>query len=216
MEQVRDAMAPLLSSALDTSAARDELLALSERFGRALLLHIDAENSVLFPESEARFRRVNLRELPDRAPDADEEAARAGGERLAMRYPQSEYPGLLREKAASPAKPTACGATGWRGSGSTSRSSRIRRTASATEVCAGNEAVLRDEPSPGGLRPAASGGYPKPRPRRVKTEIEWVSAVGRAPESALGSGEASGQPIDDVDRTSRCGMSRARRPGAHG
>jgi hemerythrin-like domain-containing protein len=96
MEQAREAMAPLLSSALDTPAARDELFALSERFGRALLLHIDAENSVLFPESEARFRRVNLRELPDRAPDADEEAARAGGERLAMKYPQSEFPGLLR------------------------------------------------------------------------------------------------------------------------
>lgn len=96
MEQTRDRMAPLLFAALDAPAARDELVALSERFGRALLLHIDAENSVLFPEAAARFRRVNLHELPDRARGAEEEAARAAGERLALRYAQSEFPGLLR------------------------------------------------------------------------------------------------------------------------
>ena len=70
--------------------------ALAERYGRALLHHIDAENSVLFPESEIRLRRAGGAELPSRLPEAAEEAARAEGERLAAKYPPSEFPGILR------------------------------------------------------------------------------------------------------------------------
>ncbi len=69
---------------------------LAAQYGRALLHHIDAENSVLFPESEIRLRRAGGAELPSRAPDAEEEAARAEGERLVQKYPPSDFPDLLR------------------------------------------------------------------------------------------------------------------------
>lgn len=97
MEAVRDELAPLLLlDHLGVAADRERLALLADRFGRALLTHIDAENSVLFPESASRFRRISLHELQGRAPDAEEEAARLEGERLAERYPQGGYPGLLR------------------------------------------------------------------------------------------------------------------------
>ncbi|MGZ6142846.1 MAG: hemerythrin domain-containing protein [Myxococcales bacterium] len=78
---------------------------LAERYGRALLHHIDAENSVLFPESEIRMR--GRPELPSRAPDAEEGAARAEGERLLKKYPPSEFAGILRGEGC-----VACGAYG--------------------------------------------------------------------------------------------------------
>ena len=46
----------------------------------ALLRHIDAENSVLLPESEQRLRRAGVLELPDR-PLAEEERGRPRGRR---------------------------------------------------------------------------------------------------------------------------------------
>lgn len=67
---------------------------LAERYGRALLHHIDAENSVLFPESEIRMRGKG--ELASRAPDAEEEAARALSDALLAKHPPSEFPGLFR------------------------------------------------------------------------------------------------------------------------
>ena len=69
-------------------------LELADRYGRALLHHIDAENSVLFPESEIRLRGKG--ELPSRLPDAEEQDAREEGERLAGKYPPSDFPGLFR------------------------------------------------------------------------------------------------------------------------
>jgi hypothetical protein len=72
------------------------LSTLSDRYVRSLFHHIDAENSVLFPESAARFRRTCVAELPNRAPDADEEAARADGERLVATYAPSRLPDVLR------------------------------------------------------------------------------------------------------------------------
>jgi hemerythrin-like domain-containing protein len=66
------------------------------RYGRALLHHIDAENSVLFPESEIRLRRAGGAELPSRDPDADELDARADGERLVANYPPTDIPDLFR------------------------------------------------------------------------------------------------------------------------
>jgi hemerythrin-like domain-containing protein len=71
-------------------------LELAERYGRALLHHIDAENSVLFPESEIRLRRSGGAELPARGPDAEEAAARADGERLAAKFAPSEFAGIFR------------------------------------------------------------------------------------------------------------------------
>ena len=71
-------------------------LDLAERYGLALLHHIDAENSVLFPESEIRLRSRGGAELPSREPDAEEQAARSDGERLAEKYPPSDFPGIFR------------------------------------------------------------------------------------------------------------------------
>ncbi|HSQ64140.1 MAG TPA: hemerythrin domain-containing protein [Polyangiaceae bacterium] len=67
------------------------------RYVSMLLQHIDAETSVLFPESEARFRRASVLELEVREPDDEERAARDGGLELAERYGSSaEIPGLVR------------------------------------------------------------------------------------------------------------------------
>lgn len=49
--------------------------------------HIDAENSVLFPESEGRLSRHGVRALSGRQPTAAELAAKAEGEALVSRYP---------------------------------------------------------------------------------------------------------------------------------
>lgn len=71
-------------------------LALAERYGRALLHHIDAENSVLFPESEIRLRSRGGAQLASREPDDEEAEARAGGERLLQRYAPGDLPGIFR------------------------------------------------------------------------------------------------------------------------
>ena len=89
MAHILDKMAPLLEQG-------GEVADLAARYGRALLHHIDAENSVLFPESETRLLRAGVRELPDRAPDADEDAARADLEELLAKYPPREIPDLIR------------------------------------------------------------------------------------------------------------------------
>jgi hemerythrin-like domain-containing protein len=69
---------------------------LCARHGAALLHHIDAENSVLFPESETRFRRACVTELANRAPDAEEDAARVDGERLVATYAPSPLLDVMR------------------------------------------------------------------------------------------------------------------------
>jgi hemerythrin-like domain-containing protein len=96
MAALLDEAEPLLvATRLDEAEGR-RLRDLCTRHAAALLHHIDAENSVLFPESEARFRRVGLTELANRAPDAEEEAARADGERLVATYAPSPLPEVLR------------------------------------------------------------------------------------------------------------------------
>ncbi|MGZ6125244.1 MAG: hemerythrin domain-containing protein [Myxococcales bacterium] len=89
MAHILERMAPLLSDG-------GELAELAARYGRALLHHIDAENSVLFPESETRLRRAGVRELASRAPAADEDAARVGMEDLLAKHPPREIPDLIR------------------------------------------------------------------------------------------------------------------------
>ena len=42
------------------------MVVLAMEYSRTLWLHLDAENSVLLPESEARPRRNNVTELPSR------------------------------------------------------------------------------------------------------------------------------------------------------
>jgi len=81
------ALGPLLGSDLANASDRTRLIELATSYSQALWAHIDAENSVLLPESEKRLRRVSVLELVDRPPRADELAARHAGERLRTRYP---------------------------------------------------------------------------------------------------------------------------------
>ena len=90
------AMAHILEKMAPPLEQGGDLEGLAARYGAALLHHIDAENSVLFPESETRLRRAGINELPDRLPDADEDAARAALEELLAKYPPREIPGLIR------------------------------------------------------------------------------------------------------------------------
>lgn len=83
-------LAPLLGAVLNSATDRERLLELATRYSRTLWAHIDAENSVLFPEAENRLRRVNVVELDCRAPTDDEMAARHAGERLVVLYPPSD------------------------------------------------------------------------------------------------------------------------------
>jgi len=87
-----DRLEPLLSA----PRLSPEGVALARRYAAALLQHLDAENSVLFPESEIRFRRAGVAELEARAPDARETAARDEGALLCAAWPPQEIPGLLR------------------------------------------------------------------------------------------------------------------------
>lgn len=81
IERVLDQEPPL------TGAAGDELRRLAVEYSHALWHHIDAENSVLFPEGESRLRKSGVSELPSRSMTAAEAAARADGEDLVRRYP---------------------------------------------------------------------------------------------------------------------------------
>jgi hemerythrin-like domain-containing protein len=66
----------------------ERLTALAIEYSRGLWLHLDAENSVMLPEAEERLRRINVLELPSRAPTAEEHAALLKGQALVARYPQ--------------------------------------------------------------------------------------------------------------------------------
>ncbi len=66
------------------------------RYAVALLQHIDAENSVLLPESAARFRGAAIVELPDRDLDDEEREARDAIAPLLVTHPPTDPPGLHR------------------------------------------------------------------------------------------------------------------------
>jgi hemerythrin-like domain-containing protein len=89
-------IAPLLGAELADARDREQLVDLATRYSRALWAHIDAENSVMLPESEKRLRRVGVLELDARGPTLEEEAARAGGERLVVRYPPAQDHAAIR------------------------------------------------------------------------------------------------------------------------
>jgi hemerythrin-like domain-containing protein len=72
--------------ALDREAGR-RLESLAVDYSHALWRHIDAENSVLFPEGEARLRKAGVRELPSRPATHEEAEARSLGETLVACYP---------------------------------------------------------------------------------------------------------------------------------
>jgi hemerythrin-like domain-containing protein len=93
MAKTLEEVAPLLVS---SAGQGGRLLDLSTRYRRDLLAHIDAENSVLLPESEARLFRAGVPVLAGRPPDAEERAAREGVERLFALYPPSVDSGAIR------------------------------------------------------------------------------------------------------------------------
>jgi hemerythrin-like domain-containing protein len=77
----------LLTSASLTGEERARLQALAVDYSHGLWHHIDAENSVLLPESEGRLAKKGVRELPSRPMTPDEAAARAAADDLLRRYP---------------------------------------------------------------------------------------------------------------------------------
>jgi hemerythrin-like domain-containing protein len=62
----------------------------------ALWHHIDAENSVLFPECGPRLRRNGVLELPSRQVAPDERDAMEAGRALVARYPPPASPEVMR------------------------------------------------------------------------------------------------------------------------
>jgi hemerythrin-like domain-containing protein len=65
----------------------DALRSIVREYVHGLWQHIDAENSVLLPEGEARLRKHGRRELESRVPTAAELEARDDGIALMARYP---------------------------------------------------------------------------------------------------------------------------------
>ncbi len=96
MAKLLDELDPLLDrEPLGEEDAR-RLVSLATAYTRELGRHIDAENSVLLPESEIRLRQANVLELEGRAPAAAELAARDEGERLAEAWPFTADAGGVR------------------------------------------------------------------------------------------------------------------------
>ena len=73
-----------------------QLRALAVRYSHALWRHIDAENSVLFPQGEERLVQCGIRELADRPMSEAEAAAREGAAALLVGYPPVEDDALTR------------------------------------------------------------------------------------------------------------------------
>ena len=92
-----DAFDPLLDRAVLTEGEGRRLVALVAEYTAELGRHIDAENSVLIPESEVRLAQAGVFELCGRPPSDAELAARAEGERLAAAWPAAPEPGVRGE-----------------------------------------------------------------------------------------------------------------------
>jgi len=87
-----DIAASLRAGAPQEARFRDAATA----YVHALWHHIDAENSVLFPECGPRLRRNGVVDLPSRGPTPDESHALAAGQALVARYPPPADPGVMR------------------------------------------------------------------------------------------------------------------------
>lgn len=78
------------------AAARCRVDELATAYSRQLWHHIDAEGTVLFPESDVRLSRAGCAALTGRAPTEEERAAKAEGEALLARFPPFEDPDVFR------------------------------------------------------------------------------------------------------------------------
>ena len=86
-----------LASCLEGRAdAEAGFLESATAYVHALWHHIDAENSVLFPECEPRLRRNGVTELRSRPMTADERHALSEGQALVARYPPPANPDVMR------------------------------------------------------------------------------------------------------------------------
>lgn len=96
MGELLEALAALLPVERPDPDEAARLGDLATRYAHALLRHIDAENSVLLPESEQRLKRVGVLELPDRPIAPDERAAGERAAGLLARYPPQHDRELVR------------------------------------------------------------------------------------------------------------------------
>ncbi len=96
MERIITALGTLLTGELDREEDRHKALELADAYYGALTVHIDAENSVMFPESEHRLQRSGVFDLPTRPLTPEEEAARQDGEELVALYPPTADPSVIR------------------------------------------------------------------------------------------------------------------------
>ena len=87
MEEWLCEMTPYLEQRPQSEDHRVRLQALATRYSHALWRHIDAENSVLYPEGVERLHRCGIHELPDRPMSEAEAATREDGAALLVRYP---------------------------------------------------------------------------------------------------------------------------------
>lgn len=91
-----DELEPLLASACLDPAKSTAIDMLSMRYAYGLWRHIDAENTVFFPESVARLTRAGELKLASREPTDDEVSVREDGERLVHDYPPAYDPSAMR------------------------------------------------------------------------------------------------------------------------
>ncbi|WP_026852306.1 hemerythrin domain-containing protein [Geothrix fermentans] len=87
MAGLLDGLEGLLGAPLSSAEDRKRVEELAVDYSRSLWRHIDAENSVMFPEGEERLRRFHVRDLPSRPPTEAEAAARETGLALLAAYP---------------------------------------------------------------------------------------------------------------------------------
>ncbi|MEK7705268.1 MAG: hemerythrin domain-containing protein [Myxococcota bacterium] len=96
MATTLDRLLTLLGGSLSDTADRAQAQSLAIAYSHALWRHIDAENSVLFPESVERLLRVGVTELPGRSTTPEEDHARREGEALVQRYVPFDDPSAGR------------------------------------------------------------------------------------------------------------------------
>ncbi|HPP84017.1 MAG TPA: hemerythrin domain-containing protein [Rubrivivax sp.] len=89
-------MTPLIERGPRSGDQVVRLQALATRYSQALWRHIDAENSVLYPQANERLVRCGIHGLPDRQMSDAEAAARAQGAALLARYRPLEDAELVR------------------------------------------------------------------------------------------------------------------------
>jgi hemerythrin-like domain-containing protein len=96
MGSLLDAMVDLVGSPLAGAGEHEHLEALAVDYSRSLWRHMDAENSVLFPEGQERLRRFHVQELHSRPMTPEENSARETGLVLVAQYPPQLDPEVHR------------------------------------------------------------------------------------------------------------------------